>query len=183
MKSLKKTIVLTAAYYGRQLSDEIVNLYVQDLSSVSEKDAIEALNVWRSNPQNKVAPLPSNILQIVNPEKHIGPRKIASEIAGRVTAAVPKFGWANPTEAREYVGELGWSVVEDRGGWAYLCQHLGLQLNPSIFEAQCRDHVEARIEMAGGLEKAQLLASAPKQELPEKITEVLELAQKTCRNL
>lgn len=73
--------------------------------------------------------------------------------------------------------------MEDRGGWQYLCENMGLNLNPSTFEAQCRDQIEARIELAGGYDKALKLASTPRESLPEAMRDVLALAQKTCRQL
>lgn len=43
---------------------------------------------------------------------------IARDAVSRIWEAISDFGWNNPRAAKEYIGELGWKVVERHGGWA-----------------------------------------------------------------
>ncbi|WP_289460478.1 hypothetical protein, partial [Klebsiella pneumoniae] len=71
----------------------------------------------------------------------LSPATKAQEVSGRIREAISKFGYANQQDAREYIGSLGWKVVERFGGWIYLCENHGLDLNPLTFFAQARDSV------------------------------------------
>lgn len=49
----------------------------------------------------------------------------------RVVRAVSKFGHCNPVQARIFVGDLGWKVIEELGGWGNLCRLLTERNTPS----------------------------------------------------
>lgn len=46
------------------------------------------------------------------------------EIASKMASAICKFGGANVQGARNYIGEIGWKVVELEGGWGRICRTL-----------------------------------------------------------
>lgn len=46
----------------------------------------------------------------------------AIEASSRIIQAISKFGWCNANDAREFIGELGWRVVERFGGWMRVCE-------------------------------------------------------------
>jgi len=61
----------------------------------------------------------------------------AKEVISRIVYAIAKIGYVNPDRARVYVGELGWKIVERRGGWEAIC---GIEEKDlTSFTAQCRD--------------------------------------------
>lgn len=158
--TLKETIILTASYYGRTLSEPVLNMYADDLQDLPVDLVIEAYRRYRRNPKNTQFPLPAQIRGIVAPE--VDPDSAAREIAARITAAIPKFGWCNSNEARAYIGEVGWAVVERQGGWMYLCQHHGLELDPTAFQAQARELAKSQIvHSPAGMAKAIGLWLAP----------------------
>ena len=153
--NLKKVIVLTASYYSKDLSRELLELYCADLADLDENSCIEAYNIYRKNPKNRTFPLPSQIREIVNPKQNISDERLAAEIAGRVSGAIVKFGWANPSDAKAFIGETGWAVVERRGGWSYICQNVGLSINPGVFEAQVRNQVETALKIGDSISKSE----------------------------
>ncbi len=136
MNRLKEVIVLTAAYYGRDLSDHVLKMYCEDLADLNQDQVILAYNQWRKSPRNRQMPLPAEIRGLIRPE--ISADDEAKEAAARIFAAVPKFGWCNQQQAREYIGELGWRVVDMQGGWVYLCETLKPSMVPTL-QAQCRE--------------------------------------------
>jgi len=147
IREIKKGIILTASYYGRDIKLDVVNMMAEDLNDLPFEDVSSAFLSYRRNAKNKSFPLPAQIREIINPE--VGSRAKANEVASRIRKGISDFGWCNGEKAREYIGELGWKVVIRSGGWQYLCENHGLELNPLTYQAQARDLVESTIEMAG----------------------------------
>lgn len=145
---LKETIVLTFAYYNRSqtLSDAVLLMYVEDLKDLDAEACIDAYGRFRRNPANKTFPLPAQIRELVNPEEFVSVEARAREVAGRVVGAVSMFGWCNSRDAEAYIGPEGWIVVQRQGGWSYICENMGLKLNPTTFQAQVRDQVEGSLK-------------------------------------
>lgn len=142
--ALKETIILTASYYGRTLSPQVLAMYVEDLEDFPPADVIAAYKAWRRNPKNTQFPLPAQIRGIIQPE--VDPDSAAREIASRIVGAISKCGWSNPTGAREYMGEVGWEIVRRFGGWTYVCENHGVSLQPAAFMAQARDLARAQLQ-------------------------------------
>lgn len=145
--TLKEIILLTHEYYhrGHPLSDQVLLMYAGDLSDLNEQQCVGAYTQWRRNPKNTKAPLPAEIRELVNPEQFVAIEAQARELAARVVGAIPKFGWCNPKEAKLYIGDIGWQLVERHGGWRYLCENVGVIINPAVLQAQIRDQAEGEI--------------------------------------
>lgn len=47
----------------------------------------------------------------------------AREIVARIKNAVSTFGYYRGEDAEEYLGELGWFVVSQLGGWKVICDY------------------------------------------------------------
>ncbi|MGE3756901.1 MAG: hypothetical protein AB7H97_04055 [Pseudobdellovibrionaceae bacterium] len=145
--TLMKVIVLTFAYYHpeRVLPDTVVQMYAKDLADLPVDKCIDAYERWRRNPANKVFPRPAEIRELVNPEEFVSVEAKAREIAARIVGAVPKFGWNNGKEARVFIGEEGWSVVQRQGGWSHVCQSLS-SYNMNSYQAQLRDQLAGSLK-------------------------------------
>lgn len=142
---VKKAIVMTAEYYGRQLSETVLEMYAEDLADLDPGKCVDAYQRYRRNPANRTFPLPAQIRELVNPNEYISVEARAREIAARIVGAVPRFGWPNPKEAELFIGPEGWDVVRRQGGWAFICENLGVKINPTSFQAQVRDQVEGTL--------------------------------------
>lgn len=140
-QAIKKAIVGTAEFYGRQISENVLGMYYEDLCDLPEDKVLDAYRRYRRNPANKQNPLPAQIRELVNPDEFVAPETKAREVAARVVSAIPKFGWNNGLEAQVFIGPEGWDVVQRQGGWAYLCEHVGLAISPTTLQAQIRDQL------------------------------------------
>lgn len=143
LKKLKETIVLTASYYGFNLNPQILTMYVDDLSDLPIDQVIWAYGEYRKNPKNRVSPLPAQIREIVQP--NISEDDQANLIASKITESINKFGWNKPNEVKEYVGSIGWAAIEGWGGWLYICENHGKNLNPTAFNAQNRGNIKSML--------------------------------------
>lgn len=149
---LAATFAMYAAYYRLKLDDEVLRMYAEDLSDLELAPVLEALNAYRKNPKNRAMPLPAMVRDMLEPQ--LDDDTLAREAASRVLAAIPKFGYIGGTQAREYIGELGWSVVERYGGWQRVCESVGVELDIGVFQAQVRDSAKAQamLSRAGRLD-------------------------------
>lgn len=143
-KLLTQTLAMYAAYYRIRLDDEVVRMYAEDLADLEFQTVRDALSKYRANPKNRTMPLPAMIREQLDPE--VDPESAAREIAARIQAAIPKFGWPNGPDARKFIGEVGWGIVERQGGWAYICEHHGVTLDPMVFQAQVREQAKAALK-------------------------------------
>ena len=149
-QAVKATIVGTAEYYGRQLSETVLTMYAEDLADLEPALVCQAYTQYRRNPKNKTFPLPAQIREIVVPDEFVSSEAKAREIAARIVGAIPKFGWNNSREAESYIGLDGWELVRRAGGWRYLCENVGVAINPSTLQAQMRDQLEGTFRYGRG---------------------------------
>lgn len=47
--------------------------------------------------------------------------QIGQEISSLIEGAILKFGYTNPILAKHFIGEMGWKVVNQCGGWQSIC--------------------------------------------------------------
>lgn len=171
-KQLAGLWLMYAAYYRTKLDDQVLKMYAEDLADLDYSAVNSALQSYRRDPRNRVMPLPSMIRDLLQPK--VDAEAQAREVAARIQGAVVKFGWPNPTEARAYIGESGWRIVETRGGWSHLCQNLGTTIDPTAFEAQVREQAKADIKYGPSLGVALGLAPGAKRGELQSIGEIMQ---------
>jgi hypothetical protein len=137
IKEVKKGIALTAVYYARNLSGDVIGMMADDLRDLPYAAVSEAFKAYRNNSKNKSFPLPAQIRDMVSPTET--PESIARDTAARIQQAVVNLGYSNGNEAKLFIGPAGWRIVERFGGWSYLCQNLGLTISATTFHAQARE--------------------------------------------
>lgn len=145
LKNLKRAIIAASAYYGRQLADDAIRMYVMDLQDLPYKQVVEAMKKYRMNTANRQLFLPAHIREIIFPS--LNSKDLARLTAARITEAISKFGWSNAEGAKAHIGDEGWKHVQRAGGWLYLCENMGLSLSPTTFLAQARDSIESEINL------------------------------------
>lgn len=47
--------------------------------------------------------------------------EVGRDLAVRIEEAIGRFGYTNPGSAETFIGELGWEVVKQSGGWSSVC--------------------------------------------------------------
>lgn len=148
--ALKLHMADLSAYYRLQISDTVLNMYAQDLSDLDFETVMSSFEKYRKNHKNRFMPLPSMIRDLITPE--VDEETIAISTASKVVQAVSKHGWSNASDARAFVGELGWAGIQRFGGWMAVCENLGQSINLGTFQAQLREILksEIKVQKAGG---------------------------------
>jgi hypothetical protein len=119
------------------LSKEQVILYANGLRDLGWKAAGDALEkIMRERKGGEWFPSIRDVREKIVPV--IDDADDARAAAARIIAAVAKYGWPNPVGAKAFIGELGWMVVEQQGGWAVVCQEMNEHTRGTM-QAQMRD--------------------------------------------
>lgn len=139
-----------------QLPMELVLLYDKAMSRFGYDAAVAAIEaaILERRGHEKM-PSIGDLAHRCSPQ--IDERGTAVEVSGRIIAAVTKFGWANARDAADWIGEVGWAVVDRNGGWESLCQSMREKDVPT-WRAQLREQAASVIQR----HKAGVLGAAPK---------------------
>jgi len=79
-------------------------------------------------------------------KKEISNEAKAKDSSDRIIGAIEKYGYNNWPRAKDYIGDIGWQVVENNGGWENMCEVTYDQI--PIVKAQLRDSCKALLEKA-----------------------------------
>lgn len=134
----------TCKAFDKTLDPDVLKMQVEDLSDLNFESILSAISAYRRDGKNVMWPRASKIRELVNPKQ--SKDGMANEAASRIRKAISDFGWFNSEKARAFIGELGWAVVDRAGGWQYLCESHGVELNQLTFHAQARDLAKAIVE-------------------------------------
>lgn len=144
---ISKTIINAGKYFGSHMEPEVVQMIIEMFESemVEYDQILIAYKKYSLNPKNRFWPKASEIMELIRPT--VSEDAIATATVLRIEEAICKFGWSNPQGAKEFVGELGWKVIQRNGGWKHLCEDHGTGIQSGTFHAQTRTAVKATLEM------------------------------------
>jgi hypothetical protein len=144
-----KALVGIAELAQFSITGGIIGLYVGACQQYGLDRCADALYKLAMQAQpGRGFPSIKQILEIVCPEQAIdvGDEDLAAVAAGRVIGAVYKFGacrsGSRMTEVAQYIGELGWAVIEQNGGWTRFVDGLTTDQIPTV-RAQIRREAES----------------------------------------
>ena len=140
---VKKALLEDAAFYDIQMNDLKLMLWTAQLQDVDALDVRRAQAHFRDKPNQKFMPMPGEIKNFLNPL--VSEDGQARQIAAKVQGAVVKFGYTNGKDAKEFIGDIGWAIVERFGGWSYICQNLGTGIDVNAFQAQVRELAKSQV--------------------------------------
>lgn len=133
-----------AQMYGKDIPQMSLRIMLDAVDDIPANEILISLEEWSKNSKQNRHPLPGELRQLLKKELSVDAK--ANESANKIRQSITKFGWSQPKQAREYMGELAWAVVERFGGWLYICENHGLELNPLTFHAQARDSAKSVLE-------------------------------------
>ena len=152
-----KFLILIAEQTRRELTDFTAEFYMKRLTEYGLKDACEALA--------KLAESAKTFPTLAEIKEKMGVGDVSEEaksreIAARILSGIKRFGsifgsGAETLPARErkmkeifdYLGPVGWKVVEMQGGWNYLTDIVAPN-NSGQLQAQWRELAKSMFEKA-----------------------------------
>jgi len=145
---LGKALTSIAFLYGYELPREKVTMFISsliDFVPATLNEYLTSLKKYSEDPKNRTFPNPAQLRQYLRPE--LSNDSKALEAANRIREGIVKFGFWRLEEAKTFIGDVGWAVVQRCGGWQYVCENHGVDLNPLTFHAQARDTAKSILEM------------------------------------
>ncbi len=172
-----KLYASTCKAFDKILDADVLRMQVEDLCDLEYLKIIQAFEIYRKDSRNITWPRANRIRDLINRKQ--SNESLANECASRIRSAVTKFGWPNEDLAKAYVGELGWKIVERSGGWMFICQNLGVELNLLTFHAQARDLAKSMLESntAGNFDQPIALPSSKEKEQLTQVQNLLTLKE------
>lgn len=138
-----------------RMSGDLLSLYDRALRRYGYEKAVSAVeNAIIERRGNDRMPSIGDLAQRCSPQ--VLDADTAVEVAGRILAAISRWGYNNGPHAAEWIGEVGWAVVERTGGWEKLCTTVKERDLPT-WRAQLRDQALAVLRR----QKAGLLDAPP----------------------
>lgn len=132
--------ITACKFFDKEVPIEMAKMAVDALQDLDFDKCVQAL-IKHMNVNGKFWPKISDIRSIVKPElDHVDNAKL---ISLKINEAVSKYGYSNYAKAMEYIGPIGKKVVDRFGGWSYLCENLGSNIQTGMFIAQARDVIAA----------------------------------------
>lgn len=131
---IKQLLVAMSAYFQKPLTDMVIDMYAKDLSDLSTESLQLAFAKMRRDPKvcTMFMPLYPAIIR-----EYVGGDNSGNLIAGEIISCMTQFGRYQAVEAREFLGEEKWEIVNRYGGWNALCGLTNDQMG--IARAQLRD--------------------------------------------
>lgn len=172
-KEVKLELIGMAGAFSITINETTIQWYANSLKHLNPEEVLKALREYGRTTKVQKLPTPALIVELMFPK--LNPDNEARDAASRVVKAVSLFGYIDPEGAKRYIGELGWETVQRFGGWTYICENLGSNLNMNTMFAQMRDVAIAMYD------RAQKGVTSPPS-LPTS-GKVLELAQSVIKKL
>jgi hypothetical protein len=169
---ISKFVVL-AEMCGKTLSEDLVAMYESALNSLGYHELSQALQEiilerGDRDPFPSIKTIRERIIPAADAESD------AIEASNRIVQALSKFGGVNAdlncNEAKLFIGELGWLIVERQGGWPSMCERILASQIPTL-KAQWRELGKALYERA----RRGTLNTPPALPKPEKNPRTLKL--------
>lgn len=142
-----KNELLKLALFFRddKLTKQHFDLYANTLKDSSIEDIKYCVNEYCRDPKNTFFPIPPTKILKYLEKIQLDSNSIAVEISSKILQAISKFGYANETSAKNFIGEKGWRAVSRFGGWSYVCQEVGVSINQTTLLAQLREVLKSSI--------------------------------------
>lgn len=164
-KKIAYELEAMSVYYSKQLNPHALSMMVSDLEDLPPELVLLAIKKYRQDPRNKTFPLPAQIREVILPKTD--DRSVSIELSRKILKALNKHGWCwsngyfengkpyfEDDKGNKFdnfkdavvseLGELGWHVIESRGGWSNLSKMANEQ-DEGIYNAQLRDQIESII--------------------------------------
>jgi hypothetical protein len=120
----RKAFLLTqlAEAFGVNLSESRLRGLLFATQALSPEELERGVRAALTQGKHVTMPTPNQLFELSRPK--VTERQNAAEVSARIVTAVKRFGYPWPEEARAFIGEVGWKVVEWQGGWVQVCEQM-----------------------------------------------------------
>jgi hypothetical protein len=169
-QQLKVSYVKTALYYGQQIADVALQVYIEDLEDLPYLDVETALVEFRRDPRMKGYPLPAQIRAKLRPK--MDPSQESELIASEILEAIGRVGpYRIPL-----LSPVARDLVRREGGWQHVCEMVTDESIP-MFRAQWRRLAESLLIRGDRGESSTQLPEPPNGGNGEGRAQLIDMSQ------
>lgn len=139
---IMRLVAALGEYYDKPLTPTQIAAYTEDLLCLEPGQLAQAIVTYRNDPRHDRFPLPVKLKAMIGAV--VNPDDEAVQIVGRIVLAMSRIGYYRSDEAKVFIGDIGWRVVQADGGWENVCQTLTEDL--PIRKAQWRNLAKSFLE-------------------------------------
>lgn len=165
-----------------ELKEEIISLYCHHIGKIGFDRGTQALHeIVKSCRPGKPFPSIDDIVKAAGADDESDDSR-AVEAASRIIGAVSRYGDSRYAVVEDYIGPLGWEVVQKAGGWRAVCETL-TNNNLTTMRAQFRESALSLCHRArrGLADIAPALPSGPENPMIKKLAEGFGLSRQPER--
>jgi hypothetical protein len=130
--------------FDRAKVSMLIDVFCDSFPEASLETFLQALTAYRNDPKNVTFPSPARLQSYLRPVQSIDAK--AHDLASKIVESISRFGYSDFKGMENYVGPVGVDVVRRMGGWSYVCENHGTNLQPGQFFAQTREVIKAILE-------------------------------------
>lgn len=106
--------------FAPEFEAEVVDAWYEFIGDVTAEDLRRVLKIAIQNCES--FPSLKQLREMAMRGDAQTDNQIGQDIATKIETAISRFGYTNEKRAEEFLGPLGWAVVEKLGGWARVCE-------------------------------------------------------------
>lgn len=137
-----KKLYIIANVCEHELKKDVAEVYAELLEPFGWHRIEPIMNKFLLEAKINKFPVPADFMEILNPPLQDSDEGI--EVANRIISAIGKYGYTNPEQAKEFMGDIAWAVVESWGGWQHICENFRCD-DEGINRAQLRETAKTMI--------------------------------------
>lgn len=123
--------------FGKEITPFVAEAYHRALSPLGEETITKAF--YAAVERCRRFPTIVELKELVGISSDpLSGEDMARDAVARIGESVRRFGYCNPDRAKDYIGELGWRLVERLGGWEAVCNQRS-EKDLTVLLAQARE--------------------------------------------
>jgi hypothetical protein len=132
--------------YNKVIDDDTYLVWEAVLRDLTPLEIDKAVMAYSRDPENSFFPPPGKIYGLARPQGD--KEEEASLIADRIFAALRAYGTdtLGTDRAHMKIGDLGWTYIENQGGWPTFVGSVRSDDDVPILKAQCRRSIMGLIQ-------------------------------------
>lgn len=125
---LHKVKMMLPTWAPKEINEELAALWCAVLKDYPDAEikkafftAMNTLTEW---------PAPATIKRLCM-GSGLSDEEIGQDVAARIEESISRFGYTGHDRAQAFIGEIGWEVVRQSGGWRHICDVTTNDMLPS----------------------------------------------------
>lgn len=121
MRNVKiiKIVTACANVANKQIDDFGMDIWVESMMNMTDEEFDRALEFLRTCYREQRLPKITDVESYA--KQQLAGEEESQRAVDLIAEAIIRYGYTNPDRAKAYIGEFGWKLVSEIGGWTNIC--------------------------------------------------------------